>query len=94
MTKSDLVKKIVESSNASKAEVERIITAVFDNIASELIEGNDAQIFGFGKFYVRSVAERKVRNPRTGEESIAPPHKTAAFKAFGALKKAVNQAKR
>ena len=91
MTKSDLVKKIAESSNATKAEVERIITAVFDGITDELIAGEEVQISSFGKFYVRNVAERKIHNPRTGEKGIAPPHKAAAFRAFKSLKKAVNQ---
>ena len=93
MTKSELAKKISESSNVSKAETERLITAVFDAITNEMIEGNEVFISGFGKFYVREVGERKVRNPRTGEELIAPPRKIAAFRAFKSLKKGVNDSK-
>ena len=85
MTKSDLVKKIAETYAMPKTQAERIINTLFAGIADELIAGEEVQISSFGKFYVRSVAERKMRNPRTGEEGIAPAHKIAAFKAFGAL---------
>ena len=91
MTKSDLVKKIAESYTMPKAQAERIINDLFDAVAEELIAGGEVQIAKFGKFYVRSVAERKMRNPRTGEEGITPPHKIAAFRAFKLLKNAVNQ---
>lgn len=91
MKKSDLIKKISESSSASKAEVEKIVSAVFDTITDELVAGGEVYISGFGKFYVRTVAERKIHNPRTGEESIAPAHKLAAFRNFTALKAAVNR---
>ena len=93
MTKSDLVKKIADVHTLSKAQAERIINTLFESISDELIAGEEVQISNFGKFYVRSVAERKMRNPRTGEEGITPPHKIAAFRAFKSLKKAVNQAK-
>ncbi|MBR1807127.1 MAG: HU family DNA-binding protein [Selenomonadaceae bacterium] len=64
---------------------------MFDAVAEELIAGEELQIANFGKFCVRSVAERKMRNPRTGEEGITPPQKNAAFRAFKLLKNAVNR---
>lgn len=91
MIKSDLVKKIAESYDLPKVKAERIVNTLFDTIAEELVAGEEVQIANFGKFYVRSVAERKIHNPRTGEEGIAPAHQAAAFRAFKSLKNAINQ---
>jgi DNA-binding protein HU-beta len=44
---------------------------------------------GFGSFEVRQRAEKKVRNPQTGEEVIAPATQVPVFKAGKALKDAV-----
>lgn len=78
MQKKELAKAVAErvGKNAKPADV---VDAVFDVIAEKVFEGEEVAIRGFGKFYLKERAERKGRNPRTGEEIIIPKHYKMAF---------------
>lgn len=91
MTKQEIISKLAEEHKMSKKAVEKVITGMFDTITDELLAGNQVAIAGFGKFLVRDVADRKGRNPRTGEEMLIPAHKAVVFKAATALKDTVNK---
>ena len=49
------------------------IDAVLDIIKSTLASGEDVLITGFGKFCVNERAERKGRNPASGEDMMLRP---------------------
>lgn len=68
------------------AAVNELLTAIEESLSQE----EKVQIIGFGNFEVRTRAERKGRNPQTGEEMTIPESKVPAFKAGVQLKDAVN----
>jgi DNA-binding protein HU-beta len=50
MTKKELADKITNDFGTSKADAERMVATVFDEIASALVKGEEVSIAGFGKF--------------------------------------------
>lgn len=93
MTRAELVANVAEKTKLTKLtkkDTDKIVSAFFDVIKQALVEGDKVQIIGFGTFEVRKRAERKGRNPRTGEEITIPESKLPSFKAGKALKDACN----
>ena len=72
-------------------EVEGVIDVAVGVIKSELINGGEVNISGFGKFSVRERAARKGMNPRTGKPIDVPAYKLPYFTAGRAFKEAVRK---
>lgn len=72
-------------------EVEGVIDVAVGVIKSELINGGEVNISGFGKFSVRERAARSGRNPRTGEEIQVDDYKIPYFTASESFKAAVKR---
>lgn len=89
MNKKELVDLVAEKSNLSKADANNAVDAVFEAITEALVAGDDFTYIGFGKFAVRSRAERTGRNPHSGEEIKIEATKVVSFKAGKPLKDAV-----
>ena len=87
--KQDLIAKVAETAELSKKQATLVVNTVFDAISESLANGEKVQIIGFGGFDVRKRAERKGRNPQTGEEITIPTSKVPGFRAGKALKDAV-----
>ena len=47
-------------------------------------------VSGFGKFCVKEKAERKGRNPTTGEDMMLEPRKVVTFKCSEKLRDRIN----
>jgi len=91
MTKADIVEKIYEKIGFSKKESSELVEAVFDIIKSTLEEGDKIKIAGFGNFIVKEKADRRGRNPQTGEEITISARKILTFKPSQVLKAAINK---
>ena len=82
MIKSELIQKLAEENpHLFQRDVERIVSAVFDEITDALANGDRVELRGFGAFSVKHRAARTGRNPRTGaqvevEEKWVPFFKT------------------
>jgi integration host factor subunit alpha len=90
MTKSDMVEKIYEKIGFSKKESAELVEMVFDIIKSTLESGEKIKIAGFGNFVVKEKADRRGRNPQTGEEIVISARKILTFKTSQVLKSAIN----
>lgn len=90
MNKADLIEKIAEAADVSKATATRALDATLESITKELKKGQVVTLVGFGTFTVRKRAARTGRNPKTGETLKIKAAKIPAFKAGKALKDAVN----
>jgi DNA-binding protein HU-beta len=87
--KAELIEKVAAATDLTKKDATAAVDAVFSTIQDALANGEKVQLIGFGNFEVRSRAERKGRNPQTGEEIKIPASKVPAFKPGKALKDAV-----
>lgn len=90
MNKSQLVDKISEGADLSKAAAGRALDAFIDAVTEAMKEGDQVALVGFGIFLLRERASRSGRNPQTGETIEIAAAKIPAFKAGKALKDAVN----
>jgi len=90
LNKNDLIAKVAEAADLSKADAGKAVDAVFDSISDALASGGEVRLVGFGTFAVAQRAATKGRNPRTGEEIDIPASKQPKFKAGKGLKDAVN----
>ena len=90
MNKSQLIDKIADGADISKAAAGRALDAFIDAVGEALKEGDQAALVGFGTFAVRERAARSGRNPQTGATIEIAAGKVPAFKAGKALKDAVN----
>lgn len=92
MNKSELADVIAEAVGTTKAESARFIDACLSAITSELSNGGQIVLPGFGSFMVSNRAARSGRNPKTGETIEIKASRVAKFKAGKALKEAVDAA--
>ncbi|MFM4862584.1 MULTISPECIES: nucleoid-associated protein HU-beta [Aeromonas] len=90
MNKSQLIDKIADGADISKAAAGRALDAFIDAVGEALKEGDQVALVGFGTFAVRERAARSGRNPQTGATIEIAAGKVPAFKAGKALKDSVN----
>lgn len=90
MTKADLAQKIAAALDTSKADGERALNTVIEEITKSLQGGEPVTLTGFGTF---SVSHRKARtgvNPQNPSQKIQIPEMDVPkFKAGKSLKQAV-----
>ena len=91
MNKTELAKAIMaeNSYNITQACAEEMVNSFMSIVKNEVAAGNKVQLIGFGTFESAKRAERKGKNPKTGEELIIPACTTPKFKAGKAFKDAV-----
>lgn len=90
MTKADIVEKIYEKVGFSKKDSAELVELVFDIIKGTLETGDKIKIAGFGNFVVKDKADRRGRNPQTGEEITITARKILTFKPSQVLKASLN----
>lgn len=90
MNKSELVDAAASSSGLAKADMQRALDSVLDEITAAVKKGEKVALTGFGNFELRERAARTGRNPQTGAEMQVPASKAPAFKPGKAFKDAVN----
>ena len=86
MKKSDFIAQIADQLKSSRTEAEKTVDTVLAAIKNLLHQGDSFILQGFGTFGVKDRAERKARNPRTGESMVLPATKVAYWKVSGQLK--------
>ena len=90
MNKTELIAKVAETQEMTKADAAKAVNATLDAISTTLAAGEKVQIIGFGTFEVRERKARTGRNPATGASIKIKASKAPAFKPGKALKVAVN----
>ena len=79
MTRKDLIDSVAKKFGLKKKDAEAIVKFIFQEIAGTVKKGERVSIQGFGAFELRKLKERKVKNPRTGEEIKVPVRKKVIF---------------
>ena len=91
LTKLDLVNQVFASlPDYSKAQAREAVETLLELMKSNLENGDNLLLSGFGKFSVKDKRPRKGRNPQTGEELILDARRVVTFKPSGNLKDKVN----
>ena len=71
-------------------DIERIVTIIFDEIATALARGDRVELRGFGAFSVTRRGARQGRNPRTGEQVAVTEKAVPFFKTGKQLRDRLN----
>ena len=90
MNKSQLIKSVAEKSDLSQKQVSEALSLIEATLIESLKAGEKVQLSGFGTFEVRERAERKGRNPKTGEVVSVPACKYLAFVSAKSVKENLN----
>ena len=89
MNKADIAGKVQEVLGSTKADAERAVETIIENITKALKGGEEVSIAGLGIFVTKARPAREGRNPRTGETIHIAATRTAKFRPAKALKDAV-----
>ena len=68
MNKAELVEAIAKETGLTKAKSGEVVASIVNNITEALKNGEKVSLVGFGTWSTTKRAERKGRNPKTGEE--------------------------
>lgn len=94
MKKSELIDRVAEKAQTTRAAAAKMLEAVFDTTSGAISEavraGQNVSIPGFGKFKPKTRAARKGRNPRTGTEIDIPERTVVSFAAARGLQDSVS----
>ncbi len=89
MNKTELIETIAERAEVPKSQAQKHFDAFEEAVTNALKSGEEVQVTGFGKFYVREQKARDGRNPQTGEKMRIPAQKVPSFSAGNSLKESV-----
>jgi len=92
MTKAELIEGLSNKLPGvlSKADAEKAINIVLDDIIAALQQGERVNISGFGTFSVSTRQARTGRNPKTGEPIAISASRSAKFRAGKQLRDSLN----
>ena len=90
MNKGDLINKIAEDSNLSKAQAGDALNSVLSAVSDTLKDGKKVTLVGFGTFSTSERKARTGRNPQTGAEIAIAAKTVVKFKPGKELAEAVN----
>mmetsp|Transcript_5960 Transcript_5960/g.12375 ORF Transcript_5960/g.12375 Transcript_5960/m.12375 type:complete len:160 (-) Transcript_5960:73-552(-) len=88
--KAELVSALAERTGLTKKDSESILQTTLEIIMEEVGSGKKITLPGFGSFTLKDRAERKGRNPQTGEELLIPASKSPSFTVSKTWKDEVN----
>jgi integration host factor subunit alpha len=92
VTKADIVERVQQKLGGTRLECAALVESVLGIMKDTLEGGEDVKISGFGRFSIRSKANRRGRNPQTGEDMVITARRVLTFKPSPGLKAAVNGA--
>ena len=90
LTKADIVTKLTNHLGFTKKQATETVEILLEIIKSSLASDEDVLVSGFGKFCVKEKAERRGRNPATGDDMMLAPRKVVTFKCSGKIREKIN----
>lgn len=86
MNKQELVNAIAEESGLTKENSKKALDGFIKAVSTELKNGGNVQLIGFGTFEVKEQGERQGINPLTKQPITIAAKKVVKFKAGAQLK--------
>ena len=90
ITKKDIVEDISLRTGLTQVETKTIVESFLDALVKGLMQGNNIEIRGFGRFKLKERKQRSARNPRTGETVVINAGTKPIFEASKELIKSLN----
>jgi|GEM_PF-2950748 len=80
LTKKDIVDRISQESDVTKARARTIVQLVLDSVVDHVIDGGRVEFRDHFVIECREHAERTMRNPKTGERVVVPKRRVVRFR--------------
>ena len=91
MTRQDLIRRLAARNPAlTVKDAERMVRAIFEAMAQQLVDGGTVELRKFGSFSTRARARRTGWNPRKGEAVEIGPSRVVYFKPGEEMRKRVD----
>lgn len=90
LTKARIVQSVVDTNGYTHQKAFETVEILLELIKRTLETGENVLISNFGKFCVKEKAERRGRNPATGEDMMLARRKVVTFRSSGKLREKVN----
>ena len=92
MIKSELIERISsQNPHLFARDIEKIVTAILDEIVEALSRGERVELRGFGAFSVKRRGARQGRNPRTGAAVSVANKAIPNFKTGKGMRERLNR---
>jgi integration host factor subunit alpha len=90
LTKHRLAEKLVKRLEISQKVALEYVECLLETMKKTLESGESLKISGFGNFTVKTKADRRGRNPQTGETLTITSRKILCFKPSTIMKARIN----
>jgi integration host factor subunit alpha len=90
LTKAGITLIVTQETDLPKNKSGHVVEQLLEIIKRTLASGEDVLISGFGKFCVKEKAERRGRNPATGDSMMLSARRVVTFKCSGKLRDRCN----
>lgn len=80
MTKAEIVSQITEKTGIEKVAVTAIVEEIMESIRTNMAEGENVYLRGFGTFHIIERKEKVGRNISKNTSVVIPAHKIPKFK--------------
>jgi DNA-binding protein HU-beta len=90
MRKVEIINRIADETGLTKAQAEKAVNAILEEIKDGLQRGEPVILRRFGSFQVREKRARTGRNPNTGEAAGIPARRVVRFKSGEHFRESVN----
>lgn len=90
LTKANIVDAIHDELGFPKNRSAELIEILLEQIKSNLENGEDVLISGFGKFCVKEKKARRGRNPATGDDMLLSQRRVVTFRCSHLLREKIN----
>jgi len=92
MIKSELVQRVAsQNPRLYQRDIEKIVSAILDEMVEALRRGDRVELRGFGAFSVKLRGARQGRNPRTGAVVAVAKKAIPAFKTGKEMRERINR---
>ncbi len=91
LTKAELAECLYNELGLNKREAKEFVELFFESVRTELTNGEQVKLSGFGNFGLRDKNARPGRNPKTGEEIPISARRVVTFRASHKLKERVEK---
>ena len=89
MNKKELVNALADANDETKKSTTERVEQVIELISETLADGDNVELYGFGKFKLSNRKAYTARNPQTGAPIDVPAKRVVTFKPAKRLKEAV-----
>lgn len=89
MNKTQLIETLSQKTSLSFSKCENLLSSLEKLIFDALKKGEEVRLTKLGRFYVKSLPARELKNPKTGRRFFLGECKLVAFKISQKLKKSI-----